>query len=720
MSLRTSLLSGVAIALLATGGMTVSGVAAQRTAQAQTQGITDVIAAYRQAQADLEAAQAGNGNVQQAQRNLRQVTAQLGRMCQALGQRDIETCIALVTGGDNAGQDQQQTQDQQPQDQQPQQEAQPQDQQAQPPQPTNQQQQTRQPQAEQSAPQLPRALRNLVEEYEKSAGAVVADPSNARARNTAERTLSQIARNCERLGFNTPDECLAQFGTSLTPLPEPVQAARPARPDNSQQQQQQPAPTGQQPASNDKAKAGAQQQTAIEQAPPPSGQPLPRALSRLVAAYEDANARLAKSVKGTREERAATNAIDDALARLSRQCRDLGISDVNACLANFGVALTPQATALAKAPAPEKPKVIPPQEQAPLLDSAKDAGTTTQEPMTTPPPRTKGGQQPPQSDAAAQANAVPDKLQSVETERGTRVRNGTPPVTPPPNTNVVQQDGLRIVLQFGNQLYLDNRDDSRLSMGAEDRYVEQLANGRTRETIIRRDGTRVVTIYNRNGDVLRRSRIDPEGRETVLVYVPDQYERNLQDWRDPGQDLPPLQLDIPPEDYVLDAEQADQDQLTQFLDEPPVESVQRLYSIDEVKRSARLRDMVRRLEIGNLTFEFGKATIAPDQIGALSNVAESMLQLIDRNPAETFLIEGHTDAVGSDIANLQLSDRRAETVAVVLTQVYGIPPENLATQGYGERYLKIRTELPERQNRRVTIRRITPLVAPENQNFSFN
>jgi outer membrane protein OmpA-like peptidoglycan-associated protein len=75
-----------------------------------------------------------------------------------------------------------------------------------------------------------------------------------------------------------------------------------------------------------------------------------------------------------------------------------------------------------------------------------------------------------------------------------------------------------------------------------------------------------------------------------------------------------------------------------------------------------------------------------------------------------FLIEGHTDAVGSDIDNLSLSDRRAESVAVVLTEEFGIPPENLTTQGYGEQYLKEDTEEPSLINRRVAVRRITPLL----------
>ena len=84
--------------------------------------------------------------------------------------------------------------------------------------------------------------------------------------------------------------------------------------------------------------------------------------------------------------------------------------------------------------------------------------------------------------------------------------------------------------------------------------------------------------------------------------------------------------------------------------------------------------------------------------------------MVGRNPDEVFLIEGHTDAVGSDVDNLSLSDRRAESVAVILSQNFQVPPENLTTQGYGAQQLKVQTPGPSRENRRVTLRRITPLL----------
>jgi outer membrane protein OmpA-like peptidoglycan-associated protein len=97
----------------------------------------------------------------------------------------------------------------------------------------------------------------------------------------------------------------------------------------------------------------------------------------------------------------------------------------------------------------------------------------------------------------------------------------------------------------------------------------------------------------------------------------------------------------------------------------------------------------------------------------LARIAAGINRAVDRNPGEVFLIEGYTDAVGSDIDNLSLSDRRAQSVAEILTEDFDVPPENLVTQGYGEEYLKIPTPGPERANRRVAVRRITPLMAQD-------
>ncbi|HHZ10582.1 MAG TPA: OmpA family protein [Rhizobiales bacterium] len=322
---------------------------------------------------------------------------------------------------------------------------------------------------------------------------------------------------------------------------------------------------------------------------------------------------------------------------------------------------------------------------------------------------------PPADDSAAQEQARPAELEPVTAEEGRRIerRPEDRREERPEGAEVVREIGDRIVIRFNNRILVESDDRPRISRGAREVYYEELPRGRTREVVVRENGVQVVTIRNRYGDVIRRSRIAPDGREYVLVYVEDDYYERVRDWRDPGRDLPPMRLTIPVEEYILDAGLVrDADAYYTFLDQPPVERVERLYSLDEVKRSARIRDKTRRVDLDTITFEFGSASIAESEIQRLEGVARAMERLLEENPAETFLIEGHTDAVGSDIANLALSDRRAEAVAEALTNVFDIPPENLATQGYGEQYLKVKTEAPERENRRVAIRRITPLVAP--------
>lgn len=322
---------------------------------------------------------------------------------------------------------------------------------------------------------------------------------------------------------------------------------------------------------------------------------------------------------------------------------------------------------------------------------------------------------PPKNDRDAQASVRPERIRPVTAEEGRRRDRPDDPRRwqRPQGSKVVREVDDRVIVEVDNRVFVESNDRHRLTRGARDVYYEDLPNGRIRETVVRRDGSRVVTVRNRYGDIVRRSRVMPDNREVVLVYVDERDYDHMRDWRDPGYYLPPMRLDIPVEEYILDAGVTnDVDAYYQFLDQPPVETVERLYSVDEVKRSARIRDKTRRIDLDTLTFEFGSASIPEDQIARLEAVADAMARILKDNPAETFLIEGHTDAVGSELANLALSDRRAEAVASALTDFFEIPPENLATQGYGEEFLKVNTQAPERENRRVAIRRITPLVAP--------
>jgi outer membrane protein OmpA-like peptidoglycan-associated protein len=328
---------------------------------------------------------------------------------------------------------------------------------------------------------------------------------------------------------------------------------------------------------------------------------------------------------------------------------------------------------------------------------------------------------PPTSDAEAQRAAAgaqpqpPVKMEAVTSEQGRRI-DRRPDFAPPQGTTiqtVINQDN-RTVVNVDNTYVVRHDDSERFLRGGERPIYEQLPRDRYRETIEQPDGDRVVTIRNRYGDIIQRSRIDARGHEYVLFYSPELEDRPDNDdyFRDPGDSLPPMRLLIPVSQYIIDTASNRDADYYDFLREPPVEPVERIYSVNEVRYSARIRDKIRRIDLDTITFATGSADIPMSQASTLRGVADGMSKIIKRDPTETFLIEGHTDAVGSAQSNLILSDQRAESVANVLTDVYGIPAENLVTQGYGEQYLKVNTLGPSQENRRVTIRRITPLVRP--------
>jgi outer membrane protein OmpA-like peptidoglycan-associated protein len=135
-------------------------------------------------------------------------------------------------------------------------------------------------------------------------------------------------------------------------------------------------------------------------------------------------------------------------------------------------------------------------------------------------------------------------------------------------------------------------------------------------------------------------------------------------------------------------------------------------TIPELTRRPDLRSAAPSIDIQAINFAFGSATIAYSEYGKVENIAIAMRRLLQRNPSEAFLLEGHTDAVGSRFYNQVLSERRAASIRRVLTVSFGIPSRALSAVGYGEDHLLVPVPYAEWRNRRVTIRRITDVILP--------
>jgi len=276
---------------------------------------------------------------------------------------------------------------------------------------------------------------------------------------------------------------------------------------------------------------------------------------------------------------------------------------------------------------------------------------------------------------------------------------------------IVRRDNDRIIIRENNRFIVRHDDSDRFRWRARDYDVRRQDNGWTETVIVRPDGVRVVTVTDDYGRIVRRYREYPDRRRVVL------FNNRPNSWRDDPQyyvvDVPPPRVTIPYERYVVEPSVASPAMIYEALTAPPVQELEQRYTLDQVLQNDDLRDYMPRVDLDTITFDFGSAEVADDQIDRLEGIGVAIEEAVAEDPNEVFLIEGHTDAVGSDLDNLELSDRRAEAVAMLLTDYFEIPPENLVTQGYGEQYLKVDSQGPEQENRRVTVRRITPLITSE-------
>ena len=381
-------------------------------------------------------------------------------------------------------------------------------------------------------------------------------------------------------------------------------------------------------------------------------------------------------------------------------------------------------------PAPTPPAATPPAQTAPQQIPKSGAIPAPAQPATaqksaTPAAPTGGAALPaapaapatPQGAAATAAftpgfqpvGPAPQKLQDVKQGRTEQVQDDG-------KTKIIHETDNRVIIQQNNTTIIRHDETQRLAKSATNVSSQQRSDGTTQTVIVQPGGIQIFNIVDNSGRLVRRYRHDERGQDVDIID-------NRSFYRNAAVigaglvvgavvlGLAAPEVHIAREKYIVDYERASDDDIYETLTAPPIERLERRYSLDEVRYSHELRERMRRIDLDAVTFSSGSWEVADDEFSKLERVAQVLNRVIDRHPSEVFLIEGHTDAVGSDVDNLTLSDRRAQAVAEILTGVFRVPAENLVTQGYGEQYLKVQTQGAERANRRVAVRRITPLMS---------
>ena len=109
----------------------------------------------------------------------------------------------------------------------------------------------------------------------------------------------------------------------------------------------------------------------------------------------------------------------------------------------------------------------------------------------------------------------------------------------------------------------------------------------------------------------------------------------------------------------------------------------------------------RRVDVYGIYFDFNSDRIRKESAPILEEIGA----MLSRNPDWTLSIAGHTDNVGGDAYNLDLSRRRSEAVRKALVERYGIAPPRLSAAGYGAAAPKDTNDTPEgrARNRRVEL-----------------
>ena len=116
-----------------------------------------------------------------------------------------------------------------------------------------------------------------------------------------------------------------------------------------------------------------------------------------------------------------------------------------------------------------------------------------------------------------------------------------------------------------------------------------------------------------------------------------------------------------------------------YLNEKQIFTTEGLKDSYTYEHNFVLSPISKPVKMGNIFFKFGSWELSPDSEDGLN----ALIKLLNDNPNITIEMAAHTDMVGNNEANQELSLKRAKSVVDYLIK-HGIEQERLTPVGYGE------------------------------------
>ena len=129
-----------------------------------------------------------------------------------------------------------------------------------------------------------------------------------------------------------------------------------------------------------------------------------------------------------------------------------------------------------------------------------------------------------------------------------------------------------------------------------------------------------------------------------------------------------------------------------YLNMKHIFSTEKLTDSHTYKQDFNLSPISKPVKMGNIFFKFGSWELTPDSEDGLN----ALVKLLNDNPNITIEMAAHTDMVGNNAANQELSLKRAQSVVNYLIKA-GVEKERLTPVGYGEEKPVVVDELLHKQ-----------------------